>query len=79
MVHVKEILTFSFFTMNMYSFIYLDYLLFILTQRKVYNTVVEDVIANVREAFLDEGVDEQVLQELKHVSTVFALITALYA
>lgn len=35
--------------------------------RKVYNTVVEDVIANVREAFLDEGVDEQVLQELKHL------------
>lgn len=34
--------------------------------RKVYNTVVEDVIASVREAFLDEGVDEQVLQELKH-------------
>lgn len=35
--------------------------------RKVYNTVVEDVIANVREAFLDEGVDEQILQELKHL------------
>lgn len=35
--------------------------------RKVYNTVVEDVIANVREAFLDEGVDEQVLQELRHL------------
>lgn len=34
----------------------------------MYNTVVEDVIASVREAFLDEGVDEQVLQELKHVS-----------
>ena len=36
----------------------------------MYNTVVEDVIANVREAFLDEGVDEQILQELKHVSNV---------
>ena len=34
----------------------------------MYNTVVEDVIANVREAFLDEGVDEQVLQELRQVS-----------
>ena len=41
---------------------------FLFLQRKVYNTVVEDVIANVREAFLDEGVDESVLQELKHVS-----------
>lgn len=30
--------------------------------------MVEDVISNVREAFLDEGVDEQVLQELKQVS-----------
>lgn len=30
-------------------------------------SVVEDVISNVREAFLDEGVDEQVLQELKQV------------
>ncbi|KAK3580776.1 hypothetical protein CHS0354_023072 [Potamilus streckersoni] len=37
------------------------------TARKIYHTVVEDVIANVREAFLDEGVDEQVLQELKQL------------
>ncbi|XP_052768356.1 transcription initiation factor IIA subunit 1-like [Mya arenaria] len=35
--------------------------------RKVYMSVVEDVISNVREAFLDEGVDEQVLHELKHL------------
>lgn len=35
--------------------------------RKVYFSVVEDVIANVRESFLDEGVDEQVLQELKQL------------
>ncbi|KAL5009391.1 hypothetical protein ScPMuIL_014972 [Solemya velum] len=34
---------------------------------QIYNTVVEDVISNVREAFLDEGVDEQVLQELKQL------------
>lgn len=27
----------------------------------------EDVVANVKEAFLDEGVDEAVLQELKQV------------
>jgi hypothetical protein len=34
--------------------------------------VVEDVISNVREAFLDEGVDEQVLQELKQASGLHA-------
>ena len=34
----------------------------------LYNTMVEDIIANVRKAFLDEGVDEQVLQDLRHVS-----------
>lgn len=34
---------------------------------RLYRSVVDDVIANVREAFLDEGVDEQVLQELKQL------------
>lgn len=33
---------------------------------KFYSTVMDDVLAGVREAFLDEGVDEQVLQELRH-------------
>ncbi|KPP72125.1 general transcription factor IIA, 1, 19/37kDa-like, partial [Scleropages formosus] len=32
---------------------------------KLYRSVIEDVINDVRELFLDEGVDEQVLQELK--------------
>ncbi|XP_053553324.1 transcription initiation factor IIA subunit 1 [Bombina bombina] len=32
---------------------------------KLYRTVIEDVINDVRELFLDEGVDEQVLMELK--------------
>ncbi|NP_997822.1 transcription initiation factor IIA subunit 1 [Danio rerio] len=32
---------------------------------KLYRSVMEDVIAEVRELFLDEGVDEQVLMELK--------------
>ncbi|GAB1601392.1 transcription initiation factor IIA subunit 1-like [Argonauta hians] len=32
---------------------------------KLYKTVVDDVISSVREAFLDEGVDEQILQELR--------------
>ncbi|XP_058117115.1 transcription initiation factor IIA subunit 1 isoform X2 [Anopheles ziemanni] len=36
---------------------------------KVYTTVIDDVIAGVRDAFLDDGVDEQVLQEMKQVWT----------
>ena len=36
-------------------------------QSKLYRTVVDDVIHNVREAFMDECVDEQVLSELKQV------------
>ena len=44
-----------------------DDLIFLFFQPKVYKTVVEDVINNVRESFLDECVDEQVLQELKQV------------
>ncbi|KAG9481753.1 hypothetical protein GDO78_010793 [Eleutherodactylus coqui] len=34
-------------------------------QPKLYRSVIEDVINDVRELFLDEGVDEQVLVELK--------------
>ncbi|XP_054273045.1 transcription initiation factor IIA subunit 1-like [Macrosteles quadrilineatus] len=34
---------------------------------KLYTSVIEDVISGVRDAFLDEGVDEQVLQELKQI------------
>lgn len=34
---------------------------------KFYSTVMDDVLAGVREAFLDEGVDEQVLQELRQM------------
>lgn len=34
---------------------------------KLYSSVIEDVINGVRESFLDEGVDEQVLQELKQI------------
>jgi hypothetical protein len=29
--------------------------------------VIDEVLSNVREAFLDEGYDEQLLQELKQV------------
>jgi hypothetical protein len=38
-------------------------------QLKLYQLVIEDVVTNVREAFLDEGVDEQVLQEMKQIWT----------
>ena len=31
--------------------------------------MIEDVVTNVRDAFLDEGVDEQVLHELKQIWT----------
>ena len=34
---------------------------------KVYKHVIDEVIKNVREAFLNDGVDEQVLQELKQI------------
>ncbi|XP_069685410.1 transcription initiation factor IIA subunit 1 [Periplaneta americana] len=34
---------------------------------KLYHSVIEDVITGVRDSFLDEGVDEQVLQELKQI------------
>lgn len=35
---------------------------------KLYRSVIEDVINDVRDIFLDDGVDEQVLMELKTVS-----------
>lgn len=34
---------------------------------KLYTTVVDDVISGVRDCFLDDGVDEQILQELKQL------------
>ncbi|CRK89604.1 CLUMA_CG003244, isoform A [Clunio marinus] len=36
---------------------------------KLYQLVIEDVVTNVRDAFLDEGVDEAVLQEMKQIWT----------
>lgn len=35
--------------------------------KKIYHTVIDEVITNIREAFLDEGYDEQLLQEMKHM------------
>lgn len=37
------------------------------TVPKLYQSVIDDVVTNVREAFLDDGIDEQILQELKHL------------
>lgn len=37
------------------------------TVKKIYQTVIDEVLMNVREAFLDEGYDEQLLQELKQM------------
>ena len=42
---------------------------FFFPQLKLYQLVIEDVVTNVRDAFLDEGVDEQVLQEMKQIWT----------
>lgn len=38
-----------------------------LFKRKVYQSIIDDVIQNVREQFLDEGLDEQFLFEMKNV------------
>lgn len=35
-----------------------------------HRTVVEDVIKSIREDFINEGVDEQVLEDLKQVSLI---------
>lgn len=53
---------------NLFLLIYYQKINFIdHLQLKLYNTVIEDVISGVRESFIDEGVDEQVLQELKQI------------
>jgi len=41
-----------------------------LIQVKLYQNVIEEVVNNVKEAFLDEAVDEAVLVELKQVCFV---------
>jgi hypothetical protein len=41
----------------------------------MYQKVVNDVVDGVREAFLDEGCDEQVLHELKQVCLAYIYVT----
>lgn len=36
-------------------------------QPKFYKSVIDDVIEGVRDVFVEEGVDEQILKELKRV------------
>lgn len=45
-------------------------------QPKLYKSVIEDVINEVRELFLDEGVDEQVLLELKTVASYRTVLSS---
>lgn len=47
---------------------------FVFSQPKLYKSVIEDVISEVRELFLDEGVDEQVLLELKTVTELSSVV-----
>lgn len=44
-----------------------NFRMIVMFQAKLYKSVIDEVINGVREAFLDEGIDEQVLQELKQV------------
>ena len=43
-----------------------------------HRVVVEDVIKSIREDFINEGVDEQVLDDLKQVSTLRFLFCYYY-
>lgn len=37
-------------------------------QAKLYLSIIDDVIDSVRELFLDEGVEDRVVDDLRHVS-----------
>lgn len=43
---------------------------FFLMQPELYKSIIEDVIEGVRELFAEEGVEEQVLKDLKQVCWV---------
>ena len=42
---------------------------FSLLQDTFYKLVIDDAMKNLREVFLNEGIDEQVIQEFKEVRT----------
>lgn len=39
-------------------------------QAKVYLSIIDDVIESMRELFLDEGLEDRVLDDLRHVSYI---------
>lgn len=39
-------------------------------QAKLYLSIIDDVIESMRELFLDEGLEDRVLDDLKHVSKI---------
>lgn len=46
---------------------YISFCNLCVVQPKFYKSVIDDVIEGVRDVFLEEGVDEQILKELKRV------------
>lgn len=42
-------------------------------QAKLYLSIIDDVIESMRELFLDEGLEDRVLDDLKHVSYIVLL------
>uniref|UniRef100_A0A8C2YYE8 Uncharacterized protein n=1 Tax=Cyclopterus lumpus TaxID=8103 RepID=A0A8C2YYE8_CYCLU len=42
-------------------------------QAKLYLSIIDDVIESMRELFLDEGLEDRVLDDLKHVSYIALL------
>lgn len=63
---------FGFYVLKQLKMLFPRLCSFLFPQPKLYKSVIDDVINEVRELFLDEGVDEQVLLELKtvHDSTI---------
>lgn len=39
-------------------------------QAKLYLSIIDDVIESMREIFLDEGLEDRVLDDLRHVSYI---------
>ena len=46
-------------------------------QGKLYKSVIDDVLSNVKEAFRDDGIDDQVLDELKHVGAPVPVMSSI--
>lgn len=46
------------------------YILCKYVQAKLYLSIIDDVIESMRELFLDEGLEDRVLDDLRHVSYI---------